>query len=371
MNSLLILAIFSLFASSYQLSCLNHVGAAVPWFFMIKYPNVTDQTTGETHRYAYYDSVKSSSGEANFELRTNYVDIEGEALYETFNQANKNSALQIIAWNDEPAVSTSEAYSSTTDSYTAHSKGVIIYDSAAGNGLYLPHSTPKYPAVSDSGINITVGWSQRVYGQNYLCLSLDKENLEKVAEGLLLTGVTVYYNSFKDTSGPNMYQLGQNPPASSSSDNFKTIPFTLGSLSLPIIGFYKNPYYQSGFIFEDAMVPYLQDSLLVESWGRPYQAPSCNLAGGFEADNIVSIKLCNDEEGTWINKDDHSKWAVTKNKHWVCSGGMNRMTSQAKRGGAFFCFVDDSFWKVLTGVITQVDACGSSAEKAFLQMVQA
>jgi len=335
---------------------------------MIKYPNKTDTQTGENHRYAYYDSVMSAGGESNFELRTNYVDIEGEALYETFNQANTDSTLQIIAWNDEPATTTSSSSNedASTATHSAHSKGVIIYDQSAENGIYLPHSTPQYPAVDDTGINITVGWSQRVYGQNYLCLSLDKENLEKVAEGMLLTGVTVYYNSITDKTATNLYKLGKGPSASSTADDFQTIPFSLGSMN--IIGFFKNPYYDTGFIFENVMVPYLKDSLLVESWGRPYQAPTCDISGGYETDNIASIKLCNDDEGSWDNVNDHSKWAITKTKNYVCSGGMNRMTSQSKRGGAFFCFQDTAFWKVLNGIITSVDSCSSTAS-SFLQLV--
>jgi len=360
MKSLLLLTFlaFNFIACTYQLSCLNSAGSSVPWFYMIKYPLKTDEKTGETHRYVYFDSAMSSSNLKNFELRTNYVDIVGEALYETLNQANKNSDLEVIAWNDEPPFSTSYI-----SSHNAHSKGVIVYDKATKTGLYIPHSTPKYPAIDSKGvINITVGTGQRIYGQNYLCMSLDQKNLEKIAEGLLLTGVTVYYNSLKDTSSSNLYNLGKGPLASISAENTKTIQFTLSS-RLNIVGFFKNPYYESGFIFENVMVPFLQDSLLVESWGRPYQAPSCDIAGGYQTENIKTIQLCNDEEGSWTDVDDHSKWAITKTKKYVCSGDMNRMTSQDLRGGSFFCFEDTNFWSLLNGIIRSVDSCSA---KSFL-----
>lgn len=358
-----------MFIATYQLSCLDQQGQEVPWFFMIKYPNKTDVQTGETHRYGYFDSKMSAQGQQNFDLRTNYVDIPGEALYETLNQANTGSNLQIIAWNDEPPTTSSEeflGFSTYEYGHTAHSKGLIIYDQNAGNGVYIPHSTPKYPAIgSDGVINATVGWGQRIYGQNYMCLSLDKENLEKVASGLLLTGATIYFNSFSDATASNLYKLSQNPEASSSAENYMIIPFTVGGLNL--VGFHKNPYFDTGFIFEDVMVPYLQDSLVVESWGRPYQDPTCDISGGYETDNVVSIKLCNDEEGSWESKDDHSKWAITKNKKMVCSGGMNRMTSQTYRGGSFFCFEDENFWALLNGIITSVSGC--SASRSFLSRV--
>lgn len=362
---LLLLSSFSLF--SYQLTCLNHNGASVPWYFMIKYPNKTVVKAGETHTHVYFDSDMSASRQSNFELRTNYLDQKGEALFETFNQANINSKYQVIAWNDEPALATEELLEPTFDGYTythtAHSKGVIIYDGSTHTGIYLPHSTPKYPAIDSNGvINITVASSQRIYGQNYLCMSLDQANLEKVAEGLLITGVTVYYNSFKDSSSVNLYKLGQNTPASNSGDQSKVIEFSLGRL--PVVGFFKNPYFDTGFIFENVMVPYLQDSLMIESWGRPYQSPTCGIMNGLEVDNIEGIKLRNDDEGSWACQDDHSKWGITKIKKFVCSGGMNRMTSQASRGGSFFCFQDETFWNVLNGIITSVNSCSG---KSFLE----
>lgn len=153
-----------------------------------------------------------------------------------------------------------------------------------------------------------------------------------------------------------MYKLGQGPaapeePASS------VIELNVGNRKM--LGFFKNPYYTSGFIFEDLIIPKIQDNLRVESWGRPYQPSNCSLDIGFTCENINSIAFPNDSKAYWSSADDHSKWAIgTSSLNWVCSGGMNRMYSQAKRGGAFFCWQEPSLWKALDGIVAGSEACG-------------
>lgn len=44
-----------------------------------------------------------------------------------------------------------------------------------------------------------------------------------------------------------------------------------------------------------------------------------------------------DKEIAWLETQDHSKWAYAAQNNHVCFGDMNRMASQWKRGGAFYC----------------------------------
>ena len=48
----------------------------------------------------------------------------------------------------------------------------------------------------------------------------------------------------------------------------------------------------------------------------------------------------------WNETDDHSKWAIAGDDY-ACFGDMNRMQSQWKRGGSFYCIVD----KTLTAAV--------------------
>ena len=155
-----------------------------------------------------------------------------------------------------------------------------------------------------------------------------------------------------------MYKLGQGPDAPEQPDS-SIIELTVGNRKM--FGFFKNPYFTSGFIFEDLILPKIKDNLRVESWGRPYQPSNCSLDIGLTCENINSIAFPNDAKAYWPSKDDHSKWAIgsTSSLNWVCSGGMNRMYSQAKRGGAFFCWQEPNLWTAFDGIVAGTETCGA------------
>lgn len=331
----------------FSITCLNLQSAEVDYFFLLKYPKKTQCTSGEKHKYAYYDSSMSAK---DFTLRSDYIDASGEALYATLSQINQDSSLQVIAWNDEPANGESPG-----DEHTAHSKGVIVYDAHQKNGIYIVHSIPKYPSFgSDGSVNPQIPTAERKFGQNVLCMSLDANNLDEVASGLEIIGSIIYQNTFSESSLSNLYSFSKGGSPKSKSEKLH-VDFSVNRQKFQ--AFYKNPYYESGFIFEDIMVPVLNNNLYVESWGRPYQSPSCS--GSYQVLNVQSLKIQDDILG-WADEDDHSKWAITDKDSTVCSGDMNRMTSQDKRGGAFFCFKDSGLWNALNGAIVSSDSCSRS-----------
>ena len=347
---LIAILLTSFIAPIFTITCLSNSDSPISYFFLLKYPRKTQQISGEDNKYAYFDASMTST---DFTLRNRFIDDDGEALHSTLNQINQNNGLQVIAWNDEPA--TGESVSSEN---TAHSKGVIIYDANQGNGVYIVHSMPKYPSFDSNGnINILIPTGERRYGQNVLCMNLDANNLDKVASGLNIIKTIIYYNSFKDQSLPNLYAFSQK---STQKTMKQTIELTVDG-QYPFVGFFKNPGY-SGYIFEDIMIPYLNSDLSVESWGRPYQAATCNQ---HSCVNIKNIQIQDDNLGAWTDEDDHSKWGIVDNGSYVCSGDMNRMTSQAKRGGAFFCFQDEKLWKALNSAIVTKDSCSSNSFLSF------
>jgi deoxyribonuclease-2 len=59
---------------------------------------------------------------------------------------------------------------------------------------------------------------------------------------------------------------------------------------------------------------------------------------------------------TWTEQDDHSKWVLAVN-NYACFGDMNRMSSQWKRGGAFYCLNDATLVAAIHGVIISHDSC--------------
>ena len=58
----------------------------------------------------------------------------------------------------------------------------------------------------------------------------------------------------------------------------------------------------------------------------------------------------------WNEQDDHSKWVYASNDH-ACFGDMNRMPSQWKRGGSFFCLNNYSLALALKRAIIDSDKC--------------
>ena len=48
-------------------------------------------------------------------------------------------------------------------------------------------------------------------------------------------------------------------------------------------------------------------------------------------------KIVFDSKIQWLETNDHSKWAYATKNNFACFGDMNRMPSQWKRGGAFYC----------------------------------
>lgn len=105
-------------------------------------------------------------------------------------------------------------------------------------------------------------------------------------------------------------------------------------------------------IFEDGLTHYLSVSpLIAETWGRPLDHSWCG--SGFQVLNAVNINVGG---VAWNEQDDHSKWVLARND-FACFGDMNRMSSQWKRGGAFFCFSDSTLVAALKAVITSHDSC--------------
>jgi deoxyribonuclease-2 len=106
-------------------------------------------------------------------------------------------------------------------------------------------------------------------------------------------------------------------------------------------------------IFEDGMNNMLQSPLLAETWGRPLQAPWCGTP--YPVGNIATIQL--NSQITWKETQDHSKWAYATANNFSCFGDMNRMSSQWKRGGAFYCLDSPLLKQALVSVTASTATC--------------
>ena len=80
---------------------------------------------------------------------------------------------------------------------------------------------------------------------------------------------------------------------------------------------------------------FIEDFLIAETWGRPYQEKWCG--NPYSVGNSKGIY--HSSTINWKQTQDHSKWAIatSPNIFYVCLGDMNRKTSQWRRGGTFTC----------------------------------
>lgn len=108
----------------------------------------------------------------------------------------------------------------------------------------------------------------------------------------------------------------------------------------------------NGSIFEDGLTSYLAVApIIAETWGRPIEKPWCR--AGLQVLNAVNLNL----GGVgWNEQDDHAKWVVASSLYG-CFGDMNRMDSQWKRGGSFFCLTDSTLAAAVRSLIISHDSC--------------
>ena len=295
--------------------CLDNSGAEVAWWVMLNTPSSITNTS-----FGYYDSTMAQN---EFVLYSQEASSEGTALGRTLLQINSIN-LQVIAWNDEKP-------NGTTSSSLAHSKAVIAFSETNSRGFVLDHSIPQYPAFVDSKVNVSISSSQKIYGQHVFCMSLPLADIENIAGNLR----TIYANVYKSTvtfsiGRPELYALSTSSYISPN-DNFQFSSLTAPGLQVKAI--FKNGNSKKNCsIFEDGLNNYLDSPIAAETWGRPLDKNWCG------APSVASVeKVTLSSTVWWPYTKDHSKWVISTTRPVSCFGDMNRMSSQWKRGGAFYC----------------------------------
>lgn len=329
--------LFLLFAITIQVlsqNCIDNDGNSVSWWVMINTPKTTP-----TVEYLYFDS---SFVDSSFSLFSTQPSDSSTALSRTLSQINTLS-LHNVAWNDDKP-------NGPTSSSAAHSKTVIAHDPSKNKGFILDHSLPQYPSFNSNTINITIPDNQSIYAQHLFCISLPGDTLEKIAMNLRIIKPYIYQSNVPAFSSyPNIYALGTSVSTLSTS-NFQYFDFVSNGIQFKTI--YKNGNSSKNCsIFEDGLNNYLQDSLFAETWGRPLDAAWC---GSPKVNNVNTVQV--NSSVKWTETQDHSKWVITQNKNWSCFGDMNRMKSQWKRGGAFYCLESPVLRNALAKLIV-TDSC--------------
>lgn len=342
------------------LSALDENGMPVDWWFIYKAPkleqNIHDtSTTG--YEYIYYDPLIGEVIQAPALL----TDGKG-ALDLTLNSIFENppDTLGWILYNDEMPP---EAKQQNKNSF-GHTKGVIAFDTDSKTAFWLLHSWPQYADQNSPRMPTPL------YGQTFLCLSLDYESAGNIAVQMANHQVPqVYLPRLPDTLSQTdpLYLLAQtlNPNVAGDSDVMSHK--TRAGMDFKVIA--KNSKWNKDF-WNDLVGPALQTDMFVETWIRGAIPPVMDSDG---IHKIFDVKYIDFSPlgipWAWPETKDHAKWGISVDSDWICVGDINRMVSQEKRGGGTIAFQDNTLWNALRKTDLIVPPPGQTTEqtKALIQ----
>jgi deoxyribonuclease-2 len=334
-----------------KICALDENGKEVDWWFMYKVPELgsgagTDSTSG--YEYVYYDSNIDKLADRDPNKKAfkspNLINKDQGALNATldsvFNKYPKSPAPTTgwVLYNDEmPAI-----VNRKDDAHKGHTKGVIAFDTASKTAYWLLHSWPKF-TVPGSKEDPTPK-----YGQTYLCISLDLDTANKIAEQMLHHQEPQVYipNAANLPKTDPLYLLTQpltpNPPGDSNVIKLNS------KAGMPFQVIAKNREWNKDF-WNDLVGPALDDDMDDETWIRGPIPPIADSDGIHKTFDIKYINLgALGVHLAWPETHDHAKWGITLHKPWICVGDINRMISQRKRGGGTIAFQNPTLWQALS-----------------------
>jgi deoxyribonuclease-2 len=358
---------------SFVHSCLDSSGSSVDYWIILK-SNRDVSSVNLLHKQGYFYSYLDSKviHSQRFQTQTNGIFSPSSPLIRTINQIYKGNTSQTpsfgsFMYNDDIPGSTSSSSS------WGHTKGIVSFSPLGG--FWLIHSHPNFPVHPNSSLPSNTSESD-IYGQSSICLSVDRLQLNKIAQQLQVLNPQVYallfpvnltdpiidlpwsilLNSVADSSGnysrvspPAVYQkiqlqtLRKNPiqQAINIRTRFQSIEFQ---------SFAKNAAWAAD-LYGDFLSPSLGVPLFAETWMRPFESSLYN-GTNREVRNVKTVNLTN--QINWNQAQDHSKWTISQSSAVpvACVGDMNKAASQANRAGGTLCLQDIRLWNAFRNILT-------------------
>ncbi|XP_058055785.1 deoxyribonuclease-2-alpha [Anopheles bellator] len=353
--SLLLALSFSgglLLPSDDTVSCRLEHGEPVDWFYLYKLPKEPSEngSTSNGLRYVYVSSADDSRGILRWNEPRFTVDHPASVPGSTINPALANaSSLLTILYNDEPS-------NGPTDFERGHTKGVLSTDGRTG--FWLIHSVPKYPPEIGTGYGYP--HTGQLYGQSFLCITLDASQLETVGQQLVQNEVTVYSSRVPAALAeqfPSLSKAAQMLPVDRSGP-FYSQQMIRSRGGVEFVTFAKSRQFQKE-LYADWIAPALDVGLLVESWqhGAGNLPSDCGRDRRHSVLNVREVVIGASERFATLK--DHSKWAVdmTAASRWVCVGDINRQEHQKQRGGGSVCRMSKPVAGLYRAMVGSVEPC--------------
>ncbi len=349
-----------------QISALSDGHAkSVDWWFVYKLPQGVGpghHTTGD--EFLYCDSQWHSE----LQLSKQKLHEGKNAISETLHQAFAGDAnTGYILWNDE--IPPTKSHPKPANNHgKGHSKGALVFNQKTNSGYYLLHSTPRFPAEGEIGLPD----DERIYGQTFLCVTLNYATVEQIAEILRIHHEPQVYatKNLPRQQDSEIVRLanGDHRPPNPGHPLVADFAFrSKGRNEFRL--FAKNKKWSEptsssirGKDFWNHLVgPALRDNIDVETWRRGEVFENVDVGSNNVTLDVLGVNLASiGYHGyQWPFTKDHAKWGSTEHRPmgfllrhpgYVVIADINRDETQAKRGGGGIAFQHDGIWNALKSV---------------------
>uniref|UniRef100_A0A671VDF0 Deoxyribonuclease-2-alpha n=2 Tax=Sparus aurata TaxID=8175 RepID=A0A671VDF0_SPAAU len=282
------------------ISCKNEAGVDVDWFILYKLPDSFD--------YYYIDPATKKA-----ELSKNPINHQNSVLAQTlapyFNLKPGTEDVGYIAYNDQPPTC------NALNKY-GHSKGFVMIDKDKNYGIWLLHSTPRFPYKKES--NSFYPDSGETNGQTFICVTFPYATFQAIGEHLQ----DINIHSFDHYLPPWVHHKLRK-----AADMFREpeVPKTT----------FRNLKSKSGNDFRSFVQDQNEAGDLYVTIGKNIgtvdaQTWCSKTSHDTEVENVKCISIVPGR--SWGPTKDHSKWCVSRENDWTCFADLNR--DQERRGGA-------------------------------------
>ncbi|XP_063709606.1 deoxyribonuclease-2-alpha-like isoform X2 [Culicoides brevitarsis] len=266
----------------------------------------------------------------------------------TITQIYQNADNVALMYNDEPPTT-------KVDNLKGHTKGVMASD--ARTGFWLVHSVPHFPPNIEDG---EYGYpaTGHLYGQSFLCITMNSEEVNKAGEQLLYNEPHIYSSQAPE----NLENLLPNLFKAINNETIKMAPFwneqEFSSLQNTVFRSFAKTRHFGKDLYEDWLAPALKTDLVVETWqhGTGNMPSNCTLMNKVMNVDEIEISAASYDFPTL---KDHSKWAVSASddSNWICVGDINRQEHQKQRGGGTVCQNHKKMSKFYRNLVKDVEPC--------------
>jgi deoxyribonuclease-2 len=180
--------------------CVDETGQEVDWWVLYKLPRESakksdPQILKDGLGYVVFSSRTAKRG---WQLSERSIGDPESPPGRTLSPLYSSKDLLHIFYNDE--------HPSGNTSFTdGHTKGVVAF-SAKGLGFWLVHSVPKYPP--DPKTSYGYPHTGQVYGQSFLCVSLDAKKSADEVKGVVRHHLEILLSVYNSKT---IFLKGRNP----------------------------------------------------------------------------------------------------------------------------------------------------------------